>query len=255
MKFVKTTSCVGIVLGVLAGAAPALAGEFKATRNPNPCSAAEPCPTNGKGIGTADPEHPGYSQEFRFGAFEILCEVGHAYAKTAGEGAPTSETSESFTTQVRFNKCLTVARFGKFVGGIPTNVNHGSPLQFTYLPNAEGKKEPGQVLISEGTVKIGSGICTFHWGGQTIFSKVEKPAATFETLFEPVAKSPKFPTGIRERLVINNAFRGIEWEFQEGQCVGEKGFEEAAETTEGKSATYFGSFEDGVPGGSLGFVP
>jgi hypothetical protein len=253
MKYVKTTMCGGVVLGALLVAAPALAGEFKATRNPNPCSEAEPCPTNGKGIGTADPEHEGYGQEFQFGAFSVLCKIGHPFAKTAAQGAPTWETSESFTTQIKFNKCLTVAHFAGFEGGIPTSVTQ---MQFTYLPNAEGKGgEPGQVMISEARVKIGSGICTFHWGGQTVFSKPGEPVATFETLFEPVKVSSTYPLGVRESLVIKNAFRGIEWEFEEGQCKGEKGFEEEATRTEGKSATYFGSVKDQVVGGSLGYVP
>jgi len=253
MKHVKTTLCAGVVLGALFMATPALAGEFKATRNPNPCSPGEPCPTNGKGIGTADPEHPGYGQEFRFGAFSVLCKVAHPFAKTAAEGAPTWEMSESFTTQIKFNKCLTVARFAGFEGGIPTSI---TKMEFTYLPNAPGKGgEPGQVVISEANVKIGAGICTFHWGGQTVYSKPGEPVAGFVTLFEPVKKSAKYPTAVRESLVINNAFRGIEWEFESGQCVGDKGFEEAATTTDGKSATYFGSLQDGVIGGSLGYVP
>jgi hypothetical protein len=229
-----------------------VAGEFKATRNPNPCSLAEPCVTNGKAVGTADPEHPEFGAEFQFGAFNVLCKITHPYAKTAAEGAPTWATSESFTTQVKFGKCLTVAHFSPaFEGGIPTTVNRGKAMEFTYLPNAEGKKEKGQVIISAGSAKIGSGICTFSWGGQTVSSKEGEPVATFETQLEPVKISAKYPTGIRESLVFNNAFRGIQWEYEEGQCVGEKGFEEEATKTEGKSATYFGSFKDGVKGGSL----
>jgi hypothetical protein len=227
-------------------ASSALAGEFNATRTPNPCSVAEPCPTNGHGIGTADPEHPGFGQEFQFGSFNVLCKVAHPYSKTAAEGAPTWATSESFTTQVKFSKCLTKAHFSpSFEAGIPTMLNKGKPLTFTYLPNAEGKKEKGQVIISAGNAKIGSGICTFSWGGQTIFAKEGEPVATFE------------PGLIKTRpsLVFNNAFRGIQWEYEEGQCVGEKGFEEEAEKTEGKSATYFGSFIDGIKEGSFGYTP
>jgi len=67
--------------------------------------------------------------------------------------------------------------------------------------------------------------------------------------------SAKFPGGIRDSLVINNSFRGIEWEYEEGQCVGEKGFEEEATKTEGKSATYLGSFTDTVRAGSLRYKP
>jgi len=246
------------LVGVFAlSASAALAGEFTASRNPNPCSEAEPCPTNGKGVGTADPEHPGFSQEFQFGSFNVLCQIGHPYAKTAAEGAPTWSTSTSFTTQVKFAKCLTVAKFSpSFEGGIPTSVNRGKPMVFTYLPNAPGKGEGvGQVIISAGNAKIGSGICTFIWGGQTVYSKTEEPVATFETKLEPVKISAQYPTGIRESLVFNNAFRGIQWEYEEGQCVGEKGFEEEATKTEGKGATYFGSFKTGVKGGNLGYLP
>ena len=234
-------------------ASSALAGEFKATRSASPCSVAEPCPTNGKGIGEVDPEqHEGYRSEFQFGAFNVLCKGVHVYAKTAAEGAPTWETSESFTTQAKFSKCLTVAKFGaKFEGGIPTTVNKGKPMEFTYLPNAPGKEGAlGQVIISAGSAKIGSGICTFGWGGQTIFSKPALPAATFETVLKKQSM-----TGLHEYLVVNNSFRGIEWEYEEGQCVGEKGFEEEAEKTEGKSATYVGSFVTGILGGNLSYLP
>jgi hypothetical protein len=253
MRYVKRTLCAAVAFGALLAATPALAGVFRATRNPNPCSEAEPCPTNGKGVGTADENHPGWSQEFQFGGFNVLCEKAHPYAKTAAEGAPTWTMSESFTTQVKFSKCATVAHFGGFQGGIPTSV---SKMQFTYLPNAEGKGgEPGQVIVSSGTVKIGSGICTFHWGGQTVYSKPGSPVATFETTAQPVKPSAKYPTGLRESLVIDNAFRGIEWEFESGQCVGEKGFEEEATRTEGKTASYNGSLSTSVIGGSLGYVP
>jgi hypothetical protein len=242
----KALGAVVLVCALALPASSALAGEFNTSRSPNACSVLEPCPTNGKGIGSPDPEHAEFTQEFQFGAFNVLCKYGHPYSKTAAEGAPTWTTSESYTTQVKFSKCLTVAKFNPtFEGGIPTTLNHGKALTFTYLPNAEGKGgEPGQVLISEGNAKIGSGICTFHWGGQTVYSKTAEPAATFETKL-----------GTFQSLVIHNSFRGIEWEYEEGQCVGEKGFEEEATKTEGKSATYFGSFVTGIKKASLSYTP
>src|SRR5205823_6970604 len=135
-------------------------------------------------------------------------------AKTTTQGAPTWKFSESITTQAKFSKCLTVAKFSpKFAAGITTTVNSRKPMEFTYLPNAPGKGAPGQVIISEGSAKIGSGVCTFHWGGQTIFSKENLPAATFETTLKKQSM-----TGLHEYLVVNNSFRGIEWEYEEGQC-------------------------------------
>ena len=106
-------------------------------------------------------------------------------------------------------------------------------MTFNYRPNAPGKDASlGQVEISPGKVKIGAGICTMSWGGQTIISRENIPAATFA----PVGAS----------LVFHNKFRGIEWEYQEGQCVGEKGFEEEATKTEGKGATRFVTVRSGA---------
>jgi hypothetical protein len=228
-------------------ASSALAGEFEATRSPNACSVLEPCLTEGKGIEEVDPEHPEYTQAFKFGAFKVLCKIGRPFAKTAEQGAPTWTTSESFTTQIKFGKCLTEAKFGpKFEGGIKTYVNGGAAMTFTYLPNAQGAKvgELGQVEISRGSVKIGAQICTMGWGGQTILSRENHPAATFEPVL-----------AVHESLVFHNEFRGIEWEYEGGQCVGERGFEEEAKTTEGNKATFTGSFIDNLKKGNLTYKP
>lgn len=243
MRHMRKALGVMTLVGVFAlTASSALAGEFEAIRTP-PCSLAEPCLTTGGGVAPAQPfdEHEGYTQEFIFGAFHVLCKVGHPYSNTVAQGAPTWTTSEEFKTQIKFGKCLTEAHFGpKFEGGIKTSVNGGAPMTFTYRPNALGLKGGvGQVDISPGKVKIGAGICTMSWGGQTILSRENIPAATFE----PVGAS----------LVFHNKFRGIEWEYQEGQCVGEKGFEEEATKTEGKIAQYNGSYKDTVKKGSLSY--
>jgi hypothetical protein len=247
MSYVKTAVCASLVLGSLVMATPALATEFIAARNPNPCSEAAPCATFGKGFGTADEEHPGYAAEFQLGAFNILCANVHTSSPTVPEGAFASETSETFKTEVKFAKCLTVARFGHFIGGITTKFNEGQPNTIEYRPNEElpGGVEGGTAILGEAraSLTIAHKICKIGWGGQVVKSKKEHPVATFETKEEILKTvSARFPEGIRNRLEITNEFKGIEFEYEEGQCVGEGGFEESASKTEGKTGNFNGKF-------------
>ena len=81
----------------------------------------------------------------------------------------------------------------------------------------------------------------------------EFTAAVYSNNSVPVTVSKKFPTGLKEKLVIANSFKGMSWEYTEGQCIGEGGFEEEAPKTESKTGSYKGSFEEEVVGGNLGF--
>lgn len=256
MRHVKTTLSAGIVLGALFMATPALATEFFAERNPNACSETAPCQTVGLGFGTADEQHPGYAAEFQLGAFNVLCQTVHARAKTPAEGAFTTESSETLKIQVTFGKCLTVARFGQFSGGFGTVFNGGKPMTLEYKPNEAlpGEVEGGTVQLGEErvSVKISHGICKIGWGGQVVKSKKERPVATFANQEQILAKpTARFPEGIRKRLEITNTFNGLEFEYEEGQCVGEGGFEEGASKTEGKSGKFEAKVLLTVPGGSI----
>ena len=255
MRYVKTTLCAAGVLGALLTATPALATEFHAVREPNECSEAEPCKTVGKGVGTADEAHPGWAAEFQLGNFKILCEKAHTEAATAADGALVAETSETFKTKVKFSKCLTAAKFGTFTGGLPTSFNGGAPISIEYRPNEElpNGVEGGTVVLGEARASfaIANKICKLGWGGQVVKSHAENPVATFSTQEETVTTSKRFPEGLRDRLEIANAFKGIEYEYEEGQCVGEGGFEEGAKKTEGKSGTFKGNFLITLTGGSI----
>ncbi len=57
----------------------------------------------------------------------------------------------------------------------------------------------------------------------------------------------------QEKLVITNEFKNMEWAYEEGQCVGEGGFEEGAKQESGKTGLYKGSFEEEISGANLGF--
>ena len=82
-----------------------------------------------------------------------------------------------------------------------------------------------------------------------------RPCTRTETVPVEEKQKNKFPTLKQERLIIANAFKGMTWEYTEGQCVGEGGFEEEAPKVEAKTGAYFGNFEEEVSGGNLGFKP
>lgn len=269
MRNFKATFGLAAMLCMIAVmVAPALAAEFTASKLPSTCSEAEPCRTKGKGTGEVDEKHPEFTQKFVIGAFTIECKKAVSYAKTPAEGAFTGTKSSIFATEVKFTNCLTEAKFGPFTGGLKTSFNAGHPVKFVYHTNgfAElGSGETEQAVEIGGTetsFKIAGKICTLALPPQTVpVGAVKKPegefsAATYSN--EEVAVSEKllkrFPSGVQNKLVIANKFKGMKFHYESGQCTGEGGFEEEAKTQEGHSATYTGTLEEEVPGGNLGFV-
>ncbi len=248
--------------------APALAAEFTASKLPNGCTEAEPCRTKGKGIGSPDEVRPEYTQKFVIGAFTIECKNAVSYAKTPAEGAFTSEKSSIFATEVKFAKCLTLARFGAFTGGLPTSFNGGHPVKFVYHTNGFAElgsgetEEAVEIGGTETSFKISGRVCTVNLPPQTVpIGAVKKPegefsAATYSNEEVPVSEKliKRFPSGMQNKLIVANKFRGMKYSYESGQCKGEGGFEEEAKTTEGHSASYTGTLEEEVPGGNLGYV-
>jgi len=257
---------------LLTAVVPASAHQFTASRLPTPLS--EEKPGNTKGVGIESEVEGERNQKLVFGPFEIVCK-GVASAKTIAEGAVTWSTHSTFSTEVKFTACLTKAHFGSFVAGLRTSFNinpetkKSEPLKFVYHVNGFAEIGTGET-VSE--VEVGTGaanltisgkVCKISWPAQTVPATAEKnpggefSAAVYSTNLvevEPTANQlKKFPSGFQERLIIDNKFKGMEWSFEEGQCLGEGGFEEEAKATEGKSAKYTGTFEHQVVGGNLGF--
>jgi hypothetical protein len=254
-------------------ATPAMAGEFVASRQPKPLSETEPGKTKGVGIGSSTVGHEERSQEFKFGAFTIVC-AAKTNGKTIAEGAISWNMSQVFATEVKFEKCLTKAGFANWFGGLPTrfNVNPEThkqePVKFVYHHNGFVELGSGEV---ESEIEVGSGsasftiagkVCKVDWPSQTVPAvAVEKPEKKYSTATysntevpAPETQLKKFPSGFQKRLVIANNFKGMEWSYEEGQCLGEGGFEEGAEKTEGIGATYKGTLEEEVITGNLSFV-
>jgi hypothetical protein len=256
-------------LGVAAG--PAGAAQFTASRMPKPLSESEPGTTKGLPIGSTELGGTERSQELRFGPFHIYCTV-KAFANTIAEGAISWTGSETLSTELRFEKCLTKANYEGTIFGTKTSFNLNAekkpePVKFVYHVNGVVELGAGEteseVEVGSGTATftIGGKVCKINWPRQTVPAKaVQKPeaqysAAVYSNNEVPVAPSlvKKFPGGFQQKLVIANEFKGMEWSFEEGQCLGEGGFGKAAKHEEGKTALYRGSFEEEMKGGNLGF--
>jgi len=258
---------------LLTAVVPASAHQFTASREPTPLSEENPGKTKGVGVESEGLEAE-RNQKFIFGPFEILCKA-NAGAKTIAEGAVSWSTHSTFSTEVKFLKCLTKAHFGSFVAGLKTSFNANpethqtDPVKFVYHVNGFAEIGTGETVsevevgTGDATFVIGGKVCKINWPAQTVpAAAVKKPEGEFSsavysnTLFE-VPNTPlqlkKFPSGFQERLIIDNNFKGMEWHFEEGECLGEGGFEEEAKATEGKSAKYEGAVEHQVLQGNLGF--
>lgn len=256
-----------------AAAAPAIAHEFVASRLPKPLSEAEPGKTKGVGIG--EPligTTAGLNQELTFGAFHIFCAV-QTSAKTINEGAVSWAVSPVFVTEVKFSKCLTEASYGLFKSGTATSFNvnpetkKSEPVKFVYHVNGFAELGTGEteseVEVGSGAAsfKIGGKVCKINWPSQTVPARaVVKPeevfsAVTYANNEVPVEakKIKQFPTLMKSKLVITNNFTTMQWNYEEGQCLGEGGFEEGITKTEAKNGIYRGKLEEEVAGGNIGF--
>ncbi len=267
MRGLKAVATAAALTGALAiTAAPAVAAQFTASRLPTPLSELEPGKTKGVGIGSSELGGTERSQEFKFGAFRMVCAAKTA-AKTIAEGAVSWSTSEVFATEVTFSKCLTKTTFSGFVTGLSTSFNKGEPVKFVYHANGFATlgsgPAPSEAEVGSGgaTITIANKVCKIDWPRQTVPVKaITQPngsysSAKFSTIEVPTTEKQlkKFPTGFQKRLVIADEFKGMEWNYEEGKCLGEGGFEEGAEKEEGKSASYVGSLEEELAGGNLSF--
>jgi hypothetical protein len=273
MKNLRMTAGLAAAVGALAVCAvPAPAAQFVASRLPKPLSEAEPGKTKGFGIGSTELGGEERNQEFHFGMYHIYCSA-KAFGKTINEGAVSWTGSPIFATMVKFEKCLTKVNIEGVFEGLTTKFNWNAeakktePIKFVYHVNgfAElGSGEPeSEIEVGSGTasIAISGKLCKINWPRQTVPAKAaQKPeetysAAAYSNKEVPVEEKQlrKFPSGFQTRLLIANEFKGMEWSYEEGQCLGEGGFETVAKKEAAKTGTYKGSLEDEIEGGNLGF--
>jgi hypothetical protein len=243
--FRLTLGLAASVCAFALAASPALAGEFIASNT-------------GKTHGATESE-----QQFKLGAIKIKC------FKASAKGAVVAGSSSTYATSIKFAKCLTVAKVGSHEIFLTTKFL--TPLVVEY--HANGFVETGSEIVEvEGTAKLAGGTaeikvntgktiefekseCHIKWPEQTIPVKaVKHPEETFSAAAYTNASqshlvNKNFPTGIQNYIVIENAFKGIKFEY-EGEPCEEWGKEEGPEAGGG---TYTGSFPQFLSDGNLEF--
>jgi hypothetical protein len=229
-KLLFGLAVAGCTLAV--AATPAMAHEFTASRE-------------GATHGAAESE-----QVFKFGVFRLKC------LKVSAKGSVVAGPTQTYTTSIKYGKCLTSAKIGGHEIFLPTKWL--TPLVVEYHANG--------FVVTHGTavLKINLGKseefekseCHVYWPEQTIPKKAvnnpeeEFSAATFTNEIIPHLVSKVFPTGEQHIIKITNAFTGIKAEF-EGEPCEEWGKEEGPESNGG---TLTGSFPQILTGGNLEYL-
>jgi hypothetical protein len=243
------------------GAAPVMAHEFIASKTG---------PTTGKGFeeiivenGVAPEFEPARMQEWKIGAFRILC------YKATGSGEATEGGSETFTTRTTFSKC------GWYPSKSTLHVAAGfSPITIIFhangyteaVGNGEGEEyefKNAEVLETSATIKINSTkLCKIVIPAQTIpVQAIKHPegefsAAVYSNSQVPVPDLTRFPSGFMKRIVIANEFKKVKFKYagEETQCTTAPEFEKLAEENGGgANGVYKGSLEERLNGGDLSF--
>jgi hypothetical protein len=263
MRHIKLIGGLAVAVCVLAvSAAPVMAHQFVASKTGK---------TNGKGFeeilvepGVAPEFDPARMQEWRFGAFRILC------YKATGAGEVTETHSETFTTKTKYSKCgwypqssntlHVAASFSK--EGI-TVIYHANGYTEA-VGNGEGEEyefKKAEVLESAAFIKISSTkICKIVIPAQTIpvravkFPNEEFSSAVFSTIQTPATNIKLFPSGFQKRIVIANEFKKMQFKYagEETQCTTAPEFEKLSEEGGGGTAgVYKGNLEERLGAGDL----
>jgi hypothetical protein len=203
----RTAVAAAAICSLAVAVTPAMAGEFISSGGPS----------KGKGE----------EQAFKLGPFLITC---NAVSAKGGETTPLA--SPTYTTSLKFKGCTTEAR----VGGNPIflKTKFLTPLAVTYHANgfaeagSEIEEKGGQATLAGGSIelKINAIKCLITLPEQTVPRKAEKKpngeytAASYSNETETKGKRTF------NKLLIENEWTGLTFEYGEGQCQGFKLSEE-----------------------------
>jgi hypothetical protein len=241
------------------GAAPAMAHQFVASKSGK---------TVGKGFeeiiveqGVAPEFEPARMQEWRLGAFRILC------YKATGAGEVTEGESETFTTTTKYSKCgwypqsTNTLHVGASFSKTGIQVIYHANGYTEAVGNGEGEEyefKKAEVLETSAYIKIYSTkLCKIVIPTQTIpVRAIKHPDEEFSAaVFSNTEVELK--TGVfQKRLVIQNEFKAMKFKYagEETQCTSAPEFEKLSEEGGGGSAgVYKGNLEERLIGGNLSF--
>jgi hypothetical protein len=219
----------GLAVAALAvSATPALAHEFISSGGP----------TKGKGE----------EQIFKLGPFKIECKSAKSKGSTVAGGSPT------LFTEIKLRGCVTFASLGG--NPIELKTKFVTPIAVEYHANgfveigSEGEEVEGNTTLKGGTieVKIKTLKCVIKLPEQTLpKGAIKKPEGEFEAATYSNEEEEKGKRKF-DKLAIDNEWKGIHYEYGQGQCESFKVSEE-----ERGSGRFEGELIEEVPGGNLEF--
>jgi hypothetical protein len=219
----------GLAVAALAvSATPALAHEFISSGGP----------TKGKGE----------EQVFKLGPFKIEC------ARASSKGSAVAGSSATLFTEMKLRRCETFASLGgnpielhtKFVTPIAVEYHANGFIEF----GSEGEIEGGNTTLKGGSVelKIRALKCVIKLPEQTLpKAAIKDPDGEFEAATYSNEEEEKGKRKF-DKLAISNEWKGVHFEYGEGQCSSFKTSEE-----ERKNGRFEGELIEEVPHGNLEF--
>lgn len=220
-----------LMLGV--SAVPAMAsGEFTASKLTGKGSAAFPLKLKGKSVGP---------QEFIFRKIHIVCQT----AKVSG--SVPSSPSKTVTLLVKYKDCTTgpIVIWGNKTYEDPMKFKEKAELIYHYNGFVESEEE---VEMKAKFLK-----CEVAWEESVIPERAEErpeaewSAALYTNESLETEDLRHFPSGVQNKLLITNEFKGLEW-AEEGGGLCE---DQDIELKEGENGKYIGKLLVEVPNGNI----
>jgi hypothetical protein len=262
MRNIRLVGGLAVAVCVLAvSSAPAMAHQFVANKTGK---------SIGKGYeeipvekGVAPEFEPARMQEWRLGAFRILC------YKATGMGEVTETASETFTTTTKYSKCgwypqKNTLHVGASFSKTGITVIYHANGYTEAVGNGEGEEyefKKAEVLESAAYIKVSSTkLCKIVIPAQTIpvraikHPEEEFSSAVFSNIETPATNMKLFPSGFQKRMVISNEFKKILFKYagEETQCTTAPEFEKLSEEGGGSNTgVYKGQLEERLLTGDL----
>ena len=168
-------------------------------------------------------------QQLTLTPFTVRCNEAHS------TGSVASSPTETVLDKVTYTKCTTYTLPVKFL----------TPVDYEYT--AGGFAAIANTVALQ--LKVGGISCLIEIPNQTIPGEIEegtRKSVVYTDELVPTTQLKKFPTGLRERMVIHNRFAGITYSLSGGLCEG-------LEEKEHSEGTGSGVIRDEIINGSLGW--
>jgi hypothetical protein len=193
-------------------------------------------------------------QHWDLGPFNITCEKAKASGKTK------ESPSEEFFTSIKYTKCTTAAHLEGHCCNFTLKTKFVTPVVIEYHANgfveigSEGEETEGDIKLSGGSIelKVNTIKCEIEIETQVLpIRAIKKPNGEYTSAkfhSEAFAQERNGKQTAKQKLVIENTFKKIHFEYFEGQC---ENFAKSSE--ELRNGTYDGNLLEELKRGNLEF--